>query len=68
LGTPTGVTFIPPHLVQEIVEYAEDIHVRDTFGKQRLSEGKYTSGDIDVPKWRDDIEADFGAWRAASAK
>lgn len=65
LGTPSGVTFIPPHLVQEVVEFAEDIHVRDRFGKQRISEGKYTSGEIDVGKWRDDIETDFNAWREA---
>jgi regulator of RNase E activity RraA len=62
LGTPTGVTFIPPHLVQEVVEYAEDIHLRDAFGKQRLAERRYTPGEIDVPTWREDIEADFQAW------
>lgn len=62
LGTPTGVTFIPPHLVQEIVTYAEDIHRRDAFGKLRIAAGTYTSGEIDVPVWRDDIEADFQAW------
>jgi 4-hydroxy-4-methyl-2-oxoglutarate aldolase len=62
LGTPTGVTFIPPHLVQEVVENAEYIHLRDEFGKQRLAEQKYTPGEIDVSKWREDIEADFHGW------
>lgn len=62
LGTPTGVTFIPPHLVQTIVEYGENIHLRDAFGKQRLAEGKYTPGEIDVPVWRADIEQDFNGW------
>jgi 4-hydroxy-4-methyl-2-oxoglutarate aldolase len=65
LGTPTGIIVIPPHLVQEVVERSEEIQVRDTFGKQRLDEGKYTSGEIDVPVWRADIEADFHNWRAA---
>jgi regulator of RNase E activity RraA len=65
LGTPTGVIFIPPHLVQEVVERSEDIRVRDRFGKLRLAEGAYTSGEIDVPVWRDEIEADFQAWIAA---
>jgi len=68
LGTPTGVIFIPPHLVQEVVEKSEDIRVRDEFGKMRLDEGKYTSGDIDVPTWREDIEADFQEWRKANDK
>ena len=62
LGTPTGIIVIPPHLVQEVVESSEDVRVRDEFGKMRLDEGKYTSGEIDVPTWRDDIEADFVAW------
>ena len=68
LGTPTGVIFIPPHLVQEVVEKSEDIRVRDEFGKMRLDEGKYTSGEIDVPVWREDIESDFVAWRKANNK
>src|SRR5689334_18224198 len=65
LGTPTGVIVIPPHLAQEVVESSEDIRVRDEFGKQRLAEGKYTSGEIDVGTWREDIEADFLAWKTA---
>lgn len=63
LGTPTGVIFIPPHLVQEVVEKSEDIRVRDEFGKLRLEEGQYSSGEIDVLVWREEIEADFQAWR-----
>src|SRR5262249_16771833 len=63
LGTPTGVIFIPPHLAQEVVERSEEIRVRDEFGKQRLAEGRYTSGEIEVPVWREDIEADFQGWR-----
>ncbi len=66
LGTPTGVIFIPPHLAQEVVERSEDIRVRDEFGKMRLAEGKYTSGEIDVPTWREDIQADFEAWKQAN--
>jgi regulator of RNase E activity RraA len=64
LGTPTGVTFIPPHLVQEIVETGENVHLRDEFGKQRLAEGKYTPGEIDVPTWPQPIEQDYQEWLA----
>ncbi len=63
LGTPTGIYFIPPHLVEEVVRVSEEIRVRDEFGKLRLAEGVYGSGEIDVPEWREDIEADFQAWR-----
>jgi len=68
LGTPTGVTFVPPHLVVEVVERSEEIRVRDEFGKLRLAEGRYTSGEIDVPAWRADIDADFASWRAAAGR
>ncbi len=64
LGTPTGVIFIPPHLVEEVVERSEDIRVRDEFGKLRLGEETYTSGEIDTA-WREDIEADFQSWKQA---
>jgi regulator of RNase E activity RraA len=68
LGTPTGVIFVPPHLVHDVVARSEDIRVRDEFGKARLAQGIYTSGDVDVPAWRDDIEADFQAWRAGTGR
>jgi 4-hydroxy-4-methyl-2-oxoglutarate aldolase len=67
LGTPSGVIFIPPHLAQEVVERSEAIRVRDEFGKLRLDQGKYTSGEIDVQVWREDIEADFVAWKQAKS-
>lgn len=63
LGTPSGVMFIPAHLAAEVVNSGEEVRVRDEFSKLRLAEGKYTSGEIDVPTWRDDIEADFQSWR-----
>ena len=68
LGTDTGVIFIPPHLVQEVVETSEAIRVRDEFGKMRIAEGKYTSGEIDVANWREDIEKDFTDWKKANSK
>jgi 4-hydroxy-4-methyl-2-oxoglutarate aldolase len=68
LGTPTGIIAIPPHLVQEVVERSENIRVRDEFGKLRLAQGTYTSGEIDVPTWREDIEADFAAWKQENGK
>lgn len=63
LGTRAGVTFIPPHLLREVVESSEDTRQRDVFGKQRLGEGTYTSGQIDVSVWSEPIEADYAEWR-----
>jgi regulator of RNase E activity RraA len=67
LGTPTGTIFIPPHLVQEVVERSEDIRVRDDFGKMRIAEGTYTSGEIDTV-WSEAIEADFQEWKQANGR
>lgn len=68
LGTPSGVMFIPAHLAEKVVNSGERVRVRDEFSKLRLAEGKYTSGEIDVPTWRQDIEADFQAWSLARRK
>ena len=67
LGTPEGVTFVPPHLVLEVVERSEAVRMRDVFGKQRLAEGRYTSGQIDVSTWAPEIEADFVRWQEVRA-
>ncbi len=62
LGTPAGILFIPPHLSEECAVHAERARLRDTFGLQRLREGKYTSAQMDT-KWTAGIEADFHEWR-----
>ena len=51
-------------MAQEVVERSEDIRVRDEFGKLRLTEGKYISGEIDVPTWREQgYDAVVSNWR-----
>ena len=64
LGAREGVTFVPPHLAEEVVRRSEDVRQRDVFGKRRIAEGIYTSGQIDVSTWAEEIEADYVAWRA----
>ena len=61
LGKREGVVFIPPHLAEKVVKTAEIVHLRDTFGKARLSAGIYAPGQIDT-RWTDDIEKDFSQW------
>lgn len=62
LGTPSGIMLIPPHLAETVAVAAEDIRVRDIFGKLRLSTRTYTSAQIDVGAWEPQIEADFQDW------
>lgn len=61
LAKNTGVIFIPSHLVEELLINAEFIALRDSFGHQRLREGKYTAGEIDS-QWSSKIKDDFMNW------
>ncbi|MDA0712055.1 MAG: RraA family protein [bacterium] len=61
LGTPTGVTFIPPHLAQQVVERSESIRLHDYFGQMRIREGVYTPGEVDR-KWSEAMDKDFEEW------
>ena len=62
LGTELGVTFIPPHLAAAVADESRRTSHRDTFGKQRLAEGTYTTTEIDVGTWPEHIEADYQRW------
>lgn len=64
LSDPEGLTFIPAHLAQKVVESSEDVRLRDDWGHQMLREGKYTPGQIDA-KWTPAMDAEFQAWAAA---
>lgn len=61
LAKREGVLFIPAHLADEVVRESERTSLRDQFGHQRLREGKYTPGQIDVI-WTKEIEDDFRKW------
>ena len=45
-GDRTGVFFIPPHLVQAVVEQAESTQARDEWTMKMFDTGKYKSGEI----------------------
>ena len=61
LARREGVLFIPPHLVEQVVETAEIITLRDRFGHQRLREGVYSPGQIDT-EWTEAVRDDFFSW------
>ena len=45
-GDAEGVYFIPPALVQKVVDNADEIHVHDEWTRKKFDEGKYKSSDI----------------------
>ena len=61
LAKKGGVVFIPPQFLEDLVQNAEFVELRDDFGHQRLREGKYTPGQIDQ-QWTDEIKKDFLQW------
>ncbi len=63
LSDPEGLTFIPPSLVQEVVEKSQLTRLRDEWGHLMLREGKYTPGEIDG-KWSSEMIDQFNHWLA----
>ena len=66
LAKREGMVFIPAHMAEKVVTESEVITLKDTFGHQRLREGKYTPGQIDA-RWSAEIQNDFRAWLKANA-
>jgi len=67
LAKKEGIVFIPAHLAEKVIVNSEFISMRDRFGHQRLKEGKYTPGQIDM-KWSEEIKSDFLKWVADNPK
>ena len=45
-GDREGVTFIPPHLVEQILKEADTTHIHDEWTKAKLLTGKYKSSEL----------------------
>ena len=50
-GAGGGVLFIPSHLVAEVVDGAAKTHVKDDFGFEMITLGKFTTAQIDKNTW-----------------
>jgi len=46
IGDPEGVTFVPPQLLEGILDRADTTHVHDEWTRKKFDEGKYKSQDI----------------------
>ena len=46
VGDREGVYFIPPQLVKEVMDRADEIHIHDEWTKKKFDEGKYKSSEI----------------------
>ena len=43
VGDREGVYFIPPQLVKEVLDHADETHIHDEWTKKKFDEGKYKS-------------------------
>lgn len=68
LGTMSGVLFIPPHMAEASAIVGEKQQVKDLFGFERLSQGIYTSAQVDSAVWANEIMEDFMDWFQSSPK
>jgi 4-hydroxy-4-methyl-2-oxoglutarate aldolase len=64
VGDPEGVTFIPPQLVEQVADHAEQDHLVDDWGEMMLREQKYTPGQIDG-RWTNQMIEEFNRWAAS---
>jgi regulator of RNase E activity RraA len=46
VGDSEGVYFVPPALVEQVVDNADVIHIHDEWTRKKFDEGKYKSADI----------------------
>jgi 4-hydroxy-4-methyl-2-oxoglutarate aldolase len=45
-GDREGIYFVPPHLVEQVVKNADDLHIHDEWTQMMLKTGKYKSSEI----------------------
>jgi regulator of RNase E activity RraA len=45
-GDAEGVYFVPPALVEQVVDNADVIHIHDEWTRKKFDEGKYKSSEI----------------------
>jgi 4-hydroxy-4-methyl-2-oxoglutarate aldolase len=46
LGDREGIYFIPPQLVKDVLDRADEIHIHDEWTRMKFDEGKYKSSEI----------------------
>jgi regulator of RNase E activity RraA len=46
IGDPEGISFVPPQLIEGIVDRADTTHIHDEWTRKKFDEGKYKSSEI----------------------
>jgi regulator of RNase E activity RraA len=67
LGDREGVYFIPPHLVKDVIDKANDIKIHDDWTKLKFREGKYKSSDIYGSPREKSLKDEYDAYHKSKA-
>jgi 4-hydroxy-4-methyl-2-oxoglutarate aldolase len=62
LGDRTGIIFIPPQLVQEIVDAAEITHIHDEWTKAKFLTGKYKASELYPTPTKPELKQEYEAY------
>ncbi len=62
LGDRTGVIFIPPHLLREILDAAELTHIHDEWTKMKFMTGKYRSSELYGGPLSPELQKEYDAY------
>ena len=54
-GCSGGVLFIPPHLVEEVVDGGAKTQVKDIFGFEMITQNRFTTAQIDKNTWTEEM-------------
>ncbi len=63
LGDREGVIFIPPHLVEAVLERADAIHIKDEWTKAKLITGEYRASDLYGSELSPEMQKDFDTFK-----
>jgi 4-hydroxy-4-methyl-2-oxoglutarate aldolase len=61
-GDSEGVYFIPPALVQAVVDNSDEIHIHDEWTRRKFDEGKYKSSEIYGSPKDPALKAEYAAY------
>lgn len=62
LGDRTGVVFIPPHLVEEILQDAEKVQIKDEWTKNKFLTGKYKASELYGGPLSPELQKEYDAY------
>ncbi len=63
LGDREGVIFIPPHLVQAVLDRADELHIKDEWTKAKLITGEYRASELYGSALSPEMQKDYDAFK-----